>query len=79
MFITGSIKEAQKIIDASKTNANIISTNNNTIVISVRTFKVQKLNVFSENKFKFRVFLTQAELYINFNLNKFNEEQKKIL
>ena len=79
MSITGSIKETQKIVDASKADANIISANNNIIVISVRTFKVQKSNVFNENKFKLKMFLIQTELYIDFNLNKFNEKQKKIL
>ena len=79
MSITDSIKEIQRVIDASKANMNIISVNNSTIVISVRTFKVQKLNVFNENKFKFKVFLIQTKLYIDFNLNKFNEKQKKIL
>ena len=79
MFITDSVKETREAVDASKADMNITSANNNTIVISVRTFKIQKLNVFSENKFKFRVFLTQTKLYINFNLNKFNEKQKKIL
>ena len=79
MFITDSIRGTQRVIDASKADANIISANNNIIVVSAETFKIQKSNVFNENKFKFRVFLTQAELYIDFNINKFNEKQKKIL
>ena len=79
MSIADSIKKTQRVIDASGADANITSVNNNTIVISARTFKIQKSNVFSENKFKFRVFLIQTELYIDFNLNKFSEKQKKIL
>ena len=79
MSITGSIKETQSVIDASGADANIISVNNNTIVVSARTLKIQKSNVFNENKFKLRMFLIQTELYIDFNINKFNEEQKKIL
>ena len=79
MFITDSVRETQRVIDASKADANIISANNNIIVVSIRTLKIQKSNVFSENKFKLKMFLIQTKLYIDFNLNKFSEKQKKIL
>ena len=79
MSITGSVRGIQRAIDASKADANITSANNNTIVISAQTLKIQKSNVFNENKFKLKVFLTQTKLYIEFNLNKFNEKQEKIL
>ena len=48
-------------------------------MLQIRPFEVKKSDVFNENKSKLRVFLTQTELYIDFNVNKFNENQKKIL
>ena len=79
MFITNSIKEIQKINNASNENMNIISNINNIVMLQIQSLEIKKSDVFSENKFKFRVFLTQTELYINFNVNKFNKNQKKIL
>ena len=79
MFITDSIKKIQKINNVSNKDINIISNINNTVVLQIRSFEVKKSDVFNENRFKFRMFLIQAELYIKFNINKFNENQKKIL
>ena len=79
MFITGFIKETQKINNASNENMNTISNINNTVVLQIRSFEIKKSNVFSEDRFKLRMFLTQTELYINCNMTKFNENQKKLL
>ena len=77
MFITDSIKKIQKINSALNKNMNIISEINSTVMLQIRSLKIKKSDKFKENRFKFRMFLIQTELYINFNVNKFNENQKK--
>ena len=79
MSIANSIKKIQKINSVSKKDVNTASKINNTVVLQVRSLKIKKSNVFKKNKFKLRVFLIQTELYINFNVNKINKNQKKIL
>ena len=79
MFITDSIKKTQKANNVSNEDMNITSNINSTVVLQTRSLEIKKSDVFSENRFKLRVFLTQTELYIEFNVNKFNENQKKIL
>ena len=79
MSTAGSVKRAQGISSASGESMNITPKINNTVVLQARPLKVKKSNVFKENRSKLRAFLTQAELYIDFNVDKFNENQKKIL
>ena len=77
MFIIDSIKETQEISNISDENINITFNINSTVVVQIRSLEIKKSNVFNENKFKLKMFLTQVELYINFNVNKFNKDQKK--
>lgn len=52
---------------------------NNTIVYQPRPLKVKEPDVFKGDRSKLRVFLTQAELYIGFNVDKFSGDQEKVL
>ena len=79
MSTAGSVRGPQGAIGAPGAGANTTPVNNNTIVVPAGTLKVQKPDVFSGDRSKLRVFLTQAELYIGFNLDKFSGEQEKIL
>ena len=79
MSITDSIKKIQRVNNVSNEDMNIISNINSTVMLQIRPLEVKKSDVFSENRFKLKMFLTQAELYIDFNMNKFNENPKKIL
>ena len=46
-------------------------------MLQARSLKIKKSNMFKKNKFKFKMFLIQTELYIKFNVNKFNKNKKK--
>ena len=49
------------------------------IVVSTKEIKVPILDFFNSNCYKLKLFLTQIELYLQFNIGKFTNEVKKML
>ena len=79
MSTAGSVKGSHGVSSASSEGMNPTPRTNNIIVYQPRPLKVKEPDVFKGERSKLRVFLTQAELYIGFNVDKFSGEQEKVL
>ncbi len=48
-------------------------------VISYKSLKVKKSDIFSDDKIKLKTYITQCELYIEFNVAQYKTNQNKML
>ena len=48
-------------------------------IMQSKSLKIKKSEIFKKKRFKLRAFMTQCELYINFNISQFAIHKKKVL
>ena len=48
-------------------------------IMQPKSLKVKKSEVFKKKRFKLRAFMTQCELYINFNISQFATHKERVL
>ena len=79
MFINKSISNNIRS-QRQQSNQQIQSRQTSFIVImQSKSLKIKKSKIFKKERFKLRAFITQCELYINFNINQFAIHKKKVL
>lgn len=70
MFITKSIKNK---------SFKILIIINFTVIYHNETIEIKKFKIYIKNRIQFRIYITQCEMYIKFNVNKFKNNIQKIL
>ena len=66
MFIVISVKRKELLIQALT-------------IYNIKFIKIKKSNVFKKNRTKFKTYITQCELHLNFNVNRMSNDKKKVL